>query len=62
MGSVEYNQGLSQRRAQAVADFLIGKGASAANIAVKGYGELQPVADNATEEGRAANRRVEFRH
>ncbi len=62
MGSVEYNQGLSQRRAQAVADFLIGKGANAANISVKGYGELQPVADNATEAGRAANRRVELRH
>jgi OOP family OmpA-OmpF porin len=62
MGSVEYNQGLSQRRAQAVADYLIGKGAKAANITVKGYGELQPVADNDTEEGRAANRRVEFRH
>jgi OOP family OmpA-OmpF porin len=61
-GSVEYNQSLSQRRAQAVADYLIGKGANAANITVKGYGELQPVADNGTDAGRAANRRVEFRH
>jgi len=62
MGGVEYNQGLSQRRAQAVADYLIENGADAANITVKGYGKSQPVADNTTDEGRAANRRVEFRH
>ncbi|MCW8926873.1 MAG: OmpA family protein [Xanthomonadales bacterium] len=62
VGSDVYNQGLSQRRAQAVADYLIGKGANADNITVKGYGESRPVADNATEAGRAANRRVEFRH
>lgn len=62
MGSDAYNQGLSQRRAQAVADYLIGKGANAANMTVKGYGESQPVADNGTDAGRAANRRVEFRH
>jgi OOP family OmpA-OmpF porin len=61
-GSESYNQGLSERRAQAVADYLIGKGANAANITVKGYGESQPVADNGTDAGRAANRRVEFRH
>ena len=61
-GNEDYNQGLSERRAQAVADFLIGKGANASNIAVKGYGESQPVADNATDAGRAANRRVELRH
>lgn len=62
IGSEAYNRGLSQRRAQAVADYLIGKGANAANITVKGYGESQPVADNATDAGRADNRRVEFRH
>ena len=61
-GPAAYNQGLSERRAQAVADYLIGKGANAANITVKGYGESQPVADNGTDAGRAANRRVEFRH
>jgi len=61
-GSEEYNQGLSERRAQAVADYLIANGANAGNISVKGYGESQPVVDNGTEEGRAANRRVELRH
>jgi OOP family OmpA-OmpF porin len=62
MGSDEYNLGLSQRRAQAVADYLIAHGANAGNIMVKGYGESEPVADNASDAGRAANRRVELRH
>jgi len=62
MGSEEYNMGLSQRRAQAVADYLIANGAKAGNITVKGYGESDPVADNGTKAGRAANRRVELRH
>ena len=62
VGNDQYNQGLSERRAQAVADYLIGHGANAGNISVKGYGESDPVADNGTEAGRAANRRVELRH
>ena len=61
-GNDEYNMGLSERRARAVADYLVAHGANASNLAVKGYGETQPVADNATKEGRAANRRVELRH
>ena len=61
-GNDQYNMGLSERRAQAVADYLIANGANAANIFVKGYGETEPVADNATDAGRAANRRVELRH
>lgn len=61
-GSVDYNQGLSERRAQAVADYLVSHGANASNLTVKGYGESHPVADNGTKEGRAANRRVELRH
>jgi OOP family OmpA-OmpF porin len=61
-GDDVYNQGLSERRAQAVADYLIAHGANGANITVKGYGESEPVADNGTMEGRAANRRVELRH
>jgi OOP family OmpA-OmpF porin len=62
IGTEEYNLGLSQRRAQAVADYLIAHGANAGNILVKGYGESAPVADNSTEAGRAINRRVELRH
>jgi OOP family OmpA-OmpF porin len=61
-GNDQYNMGLSERRAQAVADYLIANGANAANIFVKGYGETEPVADNGTDAGRAANRRVELRH
>jgi OOP family OmpA-OmpF porin len=61
-GNAEYNMGLSERRAKAVEDYLIAHGAKDANMTVKGYGETQPVADNGTEEGRAANRRVELRH
>lgn len=59
-GPEAYNQGLSERRAQAAADYLAGKGVNASNITVKGMGESAPVADNATSEGRAMNRRVEI--
>ncbi len=62
VGSEAYNMGLSQRRAQSVADYLIAHGAKAANMTVKGYGESDPVASNDTAAGRAANRRVELRH
>ncbi len=56
-----YNEGLSQRRAQSVCDYFIQMGIDAARLMPKGYGESQPIADNATDEGRAANRRVELR-
>ena len=59
IGSEAYNQGLSERRAAAVADYLAGKGVSRDVMNVKGMGETQPVADNRTKEGRAKNRRVE---
>lgn len=59
-GSDSYNLNLSQRRAQSVADYLGGQGVSAGRIIVTGMGEGQPVADNASAEGRAANRRVEI--
>lgn len=61
VGSDAYNQTLSEQRAQAVASYLSGRGVSRARIATRGYGESMPIADNATEAGRAANRRVEIK-
>lgn len=60
-GSDAYNQGLSERRAGAVAGALSARGVSGARLAQFGQGETQPVATNDTAEGRAANRRVELR-
>ena len=59
-GSEAYNQGLSERRAQATADYLISQGVAREQITVEGRGELEPRADNATAAGRAQNRRVEI--
>jgi len=59
-GQASYNDKLSLRRAQAVADFLVKNGVPAGNLTVKGFGSRVPVADNATKAGREANRRVEF--
>lgn len=59
-GPESYNQGLSERRAQAVADYLISQGVSSSAISTEGFGESQPIATNDTAEGRKANRRVEF--
>jgi outer membrane protein OmpA-like peptidoglycan-associated protein len=60
-GSDAYNQGLSQRRAVSVADYLSSRGVQSARIATQGFGEAEPIADNATDAGRAANRRVEIK-
>jgi outer membrane protein OmpA-like peptidoglycan-associated protein len=60
-GSDAYNQTLSQNRAQSVASYLTQRGVQSARIATQGFGESQPVADNNTEAGRQANRRVEIR-
>jgi outer membrane protein OmpA-like peptidoglycan-associated protein len=60
VGSEAYNQKLSERRAQAVADYLISRGVSGTRLMVIGAGESHPVASNETEAGRAENRRVEL--
>ena len=59
-GSDAINQPLSERRAQAVAASTIAKGVSSSRITTQGYGSSQPVGDNATAEGKQANRRVEI--
>jgi len=58
-GTTEYNQKLSERRADAVRDMLTRGGVPASRIGIKGYGESDPVADNSTPEGRQSNRRVQ---
>jgi outer membrane protein OmpA-like peptidoglycan-associated protein len=60
-GSEAYNQDLSERRAGSVADYLETRGVKSARIGIRGFGELQPIASNDTEAGRAANRRVEIK-
>jgi len=60
IGSAQTNITLSNRRAQAVYDYLLSKGVPKANVSYKGYGPNMPIADNRTEAGRAKNRRTEF--
>lgn len=60
-GSAEYNEKLSLERAKSVHNYLISKGIDKERINYKGYGESQPIATNETEEGRALNRRTEFK-
>jgi len=60
VGSEQYNLELSLRRANAVADYLIVHGVERSRLGTEGRGELQPIADNGTPEGRAQNRRVEI--
>ncbi|HUF86202.1 MAG TPA: OmpA family protein, partial [Thermohalobaculum sp.] len=60
-GAEELNQRLSQRRAEAVLDALVTRGVPLARLTARGYGEAEPVATNATEAGRARNRRIDFK-
>ena len=60
-GSDAYNQTLSENRARTVANYLASKGVSAARVRSQGFGESMPIADNATEDGRRRNRRVEIK-
>jgi outer membrane protein OmpA-like peptidoglycan-associated protein len=61
IGGFQHNQGLSQRRAEAVRQYLIDKGIEESRITAVGYGYSHPLADNMTEYGRAQNRRIEFK-
>jgi outer membrane protein OmpA-like peptidoglycan-associated protein len=60
MGRGRFNRRLSDARAAAVRSALIARGIPATRLSAKGYGARRPIADNATEEGRARNRRIEF--
>ncbi|HKE12970.1 MAG TPA: OmpA family protein [Myxococcota bacterium] len=60
IGTKEYNQKLSERRAGAVADYLAKQGVNRSNLTPRGFGMDNPVASNKTKEGRAMNRRVEL--
>jgi len=59
VGNPDSNRTLSQKRAQAVLDYLVGKGIDGGRLQAQGLGDAEPVADNATNEGRAQNRRTE---
>lgn len=61
VGGDPYNQTLSENRARSVSAYLATRGVQPVRMATLGYGETQPIADNATDSGRAANRRVELR-
>ena len=60
VGAVEYNMRLSQRRAKSVTQYLTSKGIAANRIDTAWYGEMKPIANNETDEGRSKNRRVEM--
>ena len=59
-GSEEYNQALSERRANSVSGYLVGKGINNSRLTIKGFGETIPKYSNDTADGRTQNRRVEF--
>ena len=59
-GKPASNLSLSQRRAETVKKYLVGKGLDANRFTTKGYGQEKPIAENATEEGKQRNRRIEF--
>jgi outer membrane protein OmpA-like peptidoglycan-associated protein len=60
-GIEEFSQKLSENRAQAVMDYLVATGIKSTRLIAKGYGSTKPISNNETEQGRAANRRTEFK-
>jgi outer membrane protein OmpA-like peptidoglycan-associated protein len=60
-GSTAYNKQLSQKRAQSVYDYLVQNGINGQRLIPKGFGSEQPIADNASEEGKQKNRRIQFK-
>ena len=60
IGAEGYNDGLSERRADAVRSYLINAGVDSGRLETRAFGESNPVASNATEDGRVQNRRVEL--
>jgi len=61
IGTEEYNQKLSEERAQTVKSYLVSKGIAETRLTTIGFGKTNPIADNKTDEGRAMNRRIVFR-
>ena len=61
IGSQEYNQKLSEQRAKAVYNYFVEHGVNKKRLSYKGYGKLEPIADNSTDAGRQQNRRVELK-
>ncbi len=61
VGSESYNMTLGEKRAQTVKDYLVARGISADRLSIKSFGESAPIASNDTAEGRALNRRIEFK-
>jgi outer membrane protein OmpA-like peptidoglycan-associated protein len=60
VGSEEFNQSLSEKRAASVRDYLVDAGVPITNVIARGFGKTRPVADNTSSEGRKLNRRVEM--
>ena len=61
VGSDAYNQKLSERRVNAVQEYVVKKGVGGDRVSGQGFGESKPIADNKTKEGRSKNRRVEIK-
>jgi OOP family OmpA-OmpF porin len=61
VGTDQYNQTLSEKRAASVKEYLTSRGVAAGRVTTKGFGESKPIADNKTADGRAKNRRVEIK-